>query len=90
MVFLNGSIVGLTHDPARIVRIVRAVRRSGFLNEFVSVSTNFAQRSVFIASDGGRLCRPYIIVENGRSLVRQKHINVCVIVRSHTFVLFRN
>jgi DNA-directed RNA polymerase III subunit RPC2 len=77
MVFLNGLMVGLTKDPMRIVRIVRAVRRTGFLNEFVSVSTNAAQRSVFIASDGGRLCRPYIIVENGRSAVQDHHVQVC-------------
>lgn len=27
-----------------------------------------------ISSDGGRLCRPYIIVKNGESLVQEKHI----------------
>uniref|UniRef100_A0AAF5PRE3 DNA-directed RNA polymerase subunit beta n=4 Tax=Wuchereria bancrofti TaxID=6293 RepID=A0AAF5PRE3_WUCBA len=74
IVFLNGVIVGLTIDPQRIVSTIRAVRRHGLLNEFVSVSTNAAQRSVYIASDGGRLCRPYIIVKNGVPQVTQEHI----------------
>jgi DNA-directed RNA polymerase III subunit RPC2 len=29
---------------------------------------------VQISSDGGRLCRPYIIVRHGRPLVTQQHI----------------
>lgn len=74
LVFLNGAIVGLTNDAERIVSTIRAVRRNGLLNEFVSVSTNAALRSVYIASDGGRLCRPYIVVTNGASRVTQKHI----------------
>lgn len=80
IVFLNGVIVGLTIDPQRIVSTIRAVRRHGLLNEFVSVSTNAAQRSVYIASDGGRLCRPYIIVKNGVPQVTQEHIEVIKIV----------
>ncbi|MFH4984316.1 hypothetical protein AB6A40_011025 [Gnathostoma spinigerum] len=79
LVFLNGVLIGLTNDPGRIVRTIRAVRRHGLLNEFVSVSTNAAQRSVFLASDGGRLCRPYIIVSNGVPRVNQEHIEVGII-----------
>ncbi|CAJ0932381.1 unnamed protein product, partial [Mesorhabditis belari] len=74
LIFLNGQLVGSTVDPVRVVSAVRALRRSGFFSEFVSVSRSFTQRSVFISSDGGRLCRPYIIVENGQPLVKLKHI----------------
>ena len=37
------------------------------------VSTS--HKCVYLASDGGRLCRPYIIVENERPLLRQAHID---------------
>ena len=50
--------------------------RNGLLSEFVSVSRSLAQRSVFISSDGGRLCRPYIIVDNGAPKVKQEHLEV--------------
>ena len=79
LVFLNGSIVGLTTDPLKLVRVIRSVRRAGVLNEFVSVSTNAAQRSLFISSDGGRLCRPYIVVQNAQSSVQDIHIQVVFI-----------
>ncbi|KAE9419637.1 hypothetical protein Angca_005083, partial [Angiostrongylus cantonensis] len=73
-VFLNGLLVGTTLDPARVVRAVRTVRRSGLLSEFVSVSRSLPLRAVYIASDGGRLCRPYLIVENGKVLLQPHHI----------------
>lgn len=87
IVFLNGVIVGLTIDPQRIVSTIRAVRRHGLLNEFVSVSTNAAQRSVYIASDGGRLCRPYIIVTNGVPQVAQGHIEVDFFFKTFWFAV---
>ncbi|VDK28309.1 unnamed protein product, partial [Anisakis simplex] len=75
MVFLNGAIIGITIDPQRIVSTIRAVRRNGIISEFVSVSTSAQQRSVYIASDGGRLCRPYIIVKRRKPAVTQYHID---------------
>ncbi|CAI4229131.1 unnamed protein product [Auanema sp. JU1783] len=74
LVFLNGALIGTTCDPARVASSVRNVRRSGLLSEFVSVSRCLNQRSVYIGSDGGRLCRPYIIVENGVPMIEQYHI----------------
>lgn len=50
------------------------MRRKGFIASFVSIHTNHIQRCVYIHTDGGRLCRPYIIVEKGVPLVKQKHI----------------
>lgn len=50
-------------------------RRRGLISAFVSIYPNHNQRTVYICSDGGRLCRPYIIVEKGHPLVQQHHIN---------------
>ncbi|CAD6187826.1 unnamed protein product [Caenorhabditis auriculariae] len=74
LIFLNGLLVGTTVDPGRVVKAVRDVRRSGLLSEFVSVSRSLVQRSVFISSDGGRLCRPYIVVHKGVPMLQQLHI----------------
>lgn len=51
------------------------MRRKGLIGCFVSIHTNHLQRCVYIHTDGGRLCRPYIIVEKGVPLVRQVHID---------------
>uniref|UniRef100_A0A1I8FAX6 DNA-directed RNA polymerase n=1 Tax=Macrostomum lignano TaxID=282301 RepID=A0A1I8FAX6_9PLAT len=47
----------------------------GRLHQFVSVHSHAAHKAVHVASDGGRLCRPYIIVEAGRPLVARRHLD---------------
>ncbi|XP_064393008.1 DNA-directed RNA polymerase III subunit RPC2-like [Halichondria panicea] len=76
IVFLNGNILGVITDYQRLIRMFRLMRRSGRLNEFVSICPNHRQRCVFIASDGGRVCRPYIIVENWKPRVTEGHIKM--------------
>lgn len=63
MVFVNGTLIGVHTEPLWLVAELRELRRRGKLNEFVSVSTKEHQRSVHIAADGGRICRPLIIID---------------------------
>lgn len=44
---------------------VRQLRRGGRIGEFVSVYLNPEQKAVYIASDGGRVCRPLLVLELG-------------------------
>uniref|UniRef100_A0A915HX80 DNA-directed RNA polymerase subunit beta n=1 Tax=Romanomermis culicivorax TaxID=13658 RepID=A0A915HX80_ROMCU len=74
IVFLNGSLLGITRSPVPLVKAFRCARRTGFLNEFVSICVNDTQRCIYISSDGGRLCRPYIIVEKGVSKLKTQHV----------------
>ncbi|KAI0944521.1 DNA-directed RNA polymerase III subunit [Taiwanofungus camphoratus] len=74
VVNVNGTIIGLTRYPTRFVSNFRKLRRAGRFSEFVSVYINHHHRTVLVASDGGRICRPMIIVENGKSRVTSDHI----------------
>ncbi|KAJ7058148.1 beta and beta-prime subunits of DNA dependent RNA-polymerase [Mycena amicta] len=74
VVNVNGTIIGLTRYPARFVGQFRRLRRARRFSEFVSVFINHHHKAVHIASDGGRICRPMIIVENGRPKVTSEHI----------------
>ncbi|CAD1478998.1 unnamed protein product, partial [Heterotrigona itama] len=76
MVFINGNILGIIRNYQRLVKIFRSLRRRGLINGFVSIYTQHQHRCVQISSDGGRLCRPYIIVENGNSCLQEKHIKL--------------
>ena len=77
-VFLNGNILGVIKDYRKLVRIFRLLRRNGILNQFVSITPHLKTRCVLISSDGGRLCRPYIIVRNMESRVKNSHIQELV------------
>eukprot|EP00047_Mylnosiga_fluctuans_P014364 m.37832 g.37832 ORF g.37832 m.37832 type:complete len:1129 (-) comp5470_c0_seq2:180-3566(-) len=72
-VMLNGVLLGVHTRPNHLVRSFRLLRRGGQVSEFVSIFTNVKQQTVFIASDGGRVCRPYIIVEDGQSRFQPHH-----------------
>ncbi|XP_076040363.1 RNA polymerase III subunit RpIII128 isoform X1 [Oratosquilla oratoria] len=74
LVFLNGNIMGVTRNHRRVVRVFRAMRRHGVINGFVSIYPHSKHRCVYISSDGGRLCRPYIIVTRQRPAVNETHI----------------
>ncbi|KAG1774746.1 beta and beta-prime subunits of DNA dependent RNA-polymerase [Suillus placidus] len=74
VVNVNGTIIGLTRYPMRFVTNFRRLRRAGRFSEFVGIYVNHHHHAVHIASDGGRICRPMIIVENGRPRVTGEHI----------------
>ncbi|KAB0804699.1 hypothetical protein PPYR_01669 [Photinus pyralis] len=75
IVFLNGNILGVTKEHKYLLDSFRMWRRAGKISQYVSVYLNKSQRCIYISSDGGRLCRPYIIVKNGTPLVTSKHIS---------------
>lgn len=75
LVFLNGLIVGVHEQPNVLVEKIRGLRRAGRIGEFVSVYLNVVQKAVFISSDGGRVCRPLLVLEDGKLKLTQRHID---------------
>mmetsp|Transcript_38743 Transcript_38743/g.50119 ORF Transcript_38743/g.50119 Transcript_38743/m.50119 type:complete len:1149 (-) Transcript_38743:193-3639(-) len=75
LVFLNGLIVGVTSKPKEFVMTLRNIRRQGLVGEFVSVYLHDNQKAVYVASDGGRVCRPLLIVKNGKTMLTQSHMS---------------
>jgi DNA-directed RNA polymerase III subunit RPC2 len=74
IIFLNGSPIALTRRPKFFLNAFRRLRRRGRVSEFVSVFINHHQTAVHIATDDGRICRPLIIVENGKPKVTLRHL----------------
>merc|ERR1719192_3114851 len=73
-VFLNGNILGVVKDYRKLLRTLKLLRRAGLVDATVSVTAHLRTRAVLISSDGGRLCRPYIIVSKQKPLVNERHI----------------
>ena len=65
--------MGVHSRPHDLVLDLRSMRRNGLVGEFVSVYLHEGQRSVHIATDGGRVCRPLVIVdeETGQPKLKQ-------------------
>ena len=62
VIYLNGQPVGVHRQATKFVKNFRLLRKRGRIQEFVSIHINVSQRSIYIASDGGRLVRPLILV----------------------------
>ncbi|CAA7057341.1 unnamed protein product [Microthlaspi erraticum] len=74
LVVFNGLILGKHRRPQYFANSLRRLRRAGKIGEFVSVFINEKQHCVYVASDGGRVCRPLVIADKGVSRVKQHHM----------------
>lgn len=73
-VILNGILLGVHKKPQTFMKRIRCLRRYGKIGQFVSIYDNSKHKAIYISTDGGRLCRPLIIVENGKSNLLPEHI----------------
>jgi DNA-directed RNA polymerase II subunit RPB2 len=60
-VYLNSGIIGYTSHPDTLVKILRYMKRSGYLPPLSSNGFSIPERKVFIYMDEGRPLRPLII-----------------------------
>ncbi|CAJ1354870.1 unnamed protein product [Effrenium voratum] len=75
LVFLNGNLLGIHRRPKRFMASLQQLRRRGLIGEFVSIYEDEGWHAIFVASDGGRLCRPLIIVADGKPrFIPEKHV----------------
>ncbi|KAI9836194.1 MAG: DNA-directed RNA polymerase III subunit [Sarea resinae] len=74
IIFINGTPIALTRQPKQFLNGFRKFRRMGRISEFVSIYINHHHCAVHIATDEGRICRPLIIVEKGKSKVTARYL----------------
>ncbi|PHU06008.1 DNA-directed RNA polymerase III subunit RPC2 [Capsicum chinense] len=74
LIVLNGLMLGKHKSPQRFANAMRKLRRAGKIGEFVSIFVNKKQLCVYIASDGGRVCRPLVIADKGVSRIKELHM----------------
>ncbi|KAJ4153695.1 hypothetical protein LMH87_010170 [Akanthomyces muscarius] len=76
IIHINGTPFALTRYPKRFCSRFRTMRRRGWISPFVSISINLHFNAVHIATDEGRICRPYIIVKNGVQKLKPEHLRL--------------
>ena len=57
-VFVNGFWAGMIDQPEECIRVYNLYRRNALVPTFSSASFDIRQNTVFVCTDGGRLCRP--------------------------------
>ncbi|KAG5947770.1 DNA-directed RNA polymerase III subunit [Claviceps monticola] len=76
VIHVNGTPFALTRYPKRFAYRFRTMRRRGWISPFVSINLNSHFNAVHIATDEGRICRPYIIVKNGKQKLKDEHLRL--------------
>jgi DNA-directed RNA polymerase III subunit RPC2 len=89
IIHLNGTPFALTRYPKRFAAKFRTMRRRGWISPFVSINLNSRFSAVHIATDEGRICRPYIIVKNGKPKLKDTHLKLLQLSKA-TFDDFLN
>ncbi len=75
-VFLNGELLGYHENPEELVSNIKQMRRASTIPIQVNVTYSPQTHEIIINSDAGRARRPVIIVENGKSLLTEEHIDL--------------
>ncbi len=73
-VFIDGALVGYHPDPEYLVRELKRMRREGKLPNQVNIAYHEHRNEVVINTDRGRARRPLIVVEKGKPLLTEEHI----------------
>lgn len=66
-VFINGKMLGSVSNGPAFVAEVKKGRRSGIVSGEVNIAYMKKLNEVYVFTDRGRVRKPYIIVENGKS-----------------------
>lgn len=72
LVFINGQPIGTHADGHFLVNSFRYLRRRGRVSESVNIYLQEEQRQVYIACDGGRIIRPFLVLEKGQSKLTEQ------------------
>ena len=68
-IFINNTWFGITNDPIKIVRTLRAYKRNALINILTSISWNNLYNEIKIFVEAGRAVRPLIIINKGFSKI---------------------
>ena len=73
-IFVNGLWAGGVSDPIELVETFKLHRRQGLIPISINIMFDHVRNTIFISSDGGRLCRPIFYrdeLSQARSFVYQ-------------------
>jgi len=70
-VFVNGAWKGNVEDGKSLMHHLRRLRRMGAVHFETSIIYGEEENELMMWTDGGRVCRPLLIVSNGELIVRK-------------------
>ena len=82
-VFLNGEWLGITDQPRRLYLALKRMKYNGDLDQMVSIiheiKSDIESKEIRVCCDGGRIYRPYFVVENNTVKLTKENINTIIL-----------
>ncbi|MBD3159723.1 MAG: DNA-directed RNA polymerase subunit B [Candidatus Lokiarchaeota archaeon] len=75
-VFLNGRLIGVHAAPKVLAKTMRQKRQAGEIDSETNVAYYENTHEVQVNCDAGRVRRPLIVVENGKSRLTKEHLRM--------------
>ncbi|MEI8363959.1 MAG: DNA-directed RNA polymerase subunit B [archaeon] len=66
-IYVNGGLVGFHNNPSKLRKELIGKRRSRMIDSQINIAFREETNEMYINTDGGRVQRPLIIVENSKS-----------------------
>ena len=70
IVSINGNWFGFTDKAYDVMQAIKNARRKGIIKFSVSVVLSYLKRELRICTDGGRVIRPFFVVEDNKLLIK--------------------
>jgi DNA-directed RNA polymerase II subunit RPB2 len=86
-VIVNGLWAGALTDPVETIKKIRLFKRNALLPLFLSASFDIQKNTIFIYSDGGRLCRPIFYRDDSwdKLMMSYEHKEVAELIKTGEF-----
>ena len=75
-IFYNGRFVGVVESGENFTKIIKKERRHGKLPRVLSVKFDKFLDTIFLSTEIGRVLRPLIIVDKGKSKLTKEHLEL--------------
>jgi DNA-directed RNA polymerase II subunit RPB2 len=64
LIFVNGTLIGITHKPILLNRFLKACKKTGCINILIGVILDRLNNEIRILTEAGRAMRPLLVVKD--------------------------
>ncbi|MFA5857317.1 MAG: DNA-directed RNA polymerase subunit B'' [Candidatus Pacearchaeota archaeon] len=75
-IFFNGRFIGSIENPIKLIKELKEKRRQGEFPIELSFRYNPSLNSIVLSTEVGRVMRPLIILDNGKSRLTEEHMRL--------------